>query len=203
MEIGAWVLNEACRQTAVWRRDLPELSAFTIAVNVSPVQLLDPGFLATVDDALSTSGLPASALVVEITENILIERTEEMLGLLVALKSRGVRLAIDDFGTGYSSLSYLSRFPVDILKIDRSFVSQVNQGTDERELTRTIVRLGQSLSLTLVAEGIEQADQLDSLRVMSCQLGQGFLFSRPVRPEEIEAAVLAGRPVDASLLPLR
>ena len=203
VEIGAWVLNEACRQTAVWRRDLPELSAFTIAVNVSPVQLLDPGFLATVDDALSTSGLPASALVVEITENILIERTEEMLGLLVALKSRGVRLAIDDFGTGYSSLSYLSRFPVDILKIDRSFVSQVNQGTDERELTRTIVRLGQSLSLTLVAEGIEQADQLDSLRVMSCQLGQGFLFSRPVRPEEIEAAVLAGRPVDASLLPLR
>ena len=107
--------------------------------------------------------------------------------LLVGLKERGIRLAIDDFGTGYSSLSYLHRFPVDILKVDRSFVSGVSTGSDEEELTRTIVRLGQSLGLVVVAEGIEVTEQLTSLQVMGCDQGQGFLFSRPVPPSELEA----------------
>ncbi len=192
-EIGSWVLREACRQTALWRSTVPELEILTVAVNVSPLQLVRPDFLSVVDAALLDSGLPAAALVIELTENILIERTEDMLDLLGALKERGVRLAIDDFGTGYSSLSYLSRFPVDILKIDRAFVSRLAEGSEEEELTRTIVRLGQSLALTTVAEGIEQTDQLEALRVMGCDLGQGFLFSHPITPDSLLAAVVAMR----------
>jgi diguanylate cyclase (GGDEF)-like protein/PAS domain S-box-containing protein len=192
-EIGTWVLREACRQTARWRATEPELAALTVAVNVSPLQLVHRDFLLVVAKALSDAGLPPEALVIELTENILIERTEEMLGLLSGLKAQGVRLAIDDFGTGYSSLSYLSRFPVDILKIDRSFVSRLASGSEEEELTRTIVRLGQSLSLVTVAEGIEEQSQLDSLRIMGCELGQGYLFSRPVTPQALLAAVVATR----------
>ena len=192
-EIGTWVLREACRQTADWRTTVPELADLTVAVNVSPLQLVHHEFLAIVDAALLDSGLPAAALVIELTENILIERTDDMLSLLGALKERGVRLAIDDFGTGYSSLSYLSRFPVDILKIDRAFVSRLAAGSEEEELTRTIVRLGQSLCLTTVAEGIEETDQLETLRVMGCDLGQGYLFSHPITPETLLAAVVALR----------
>ncbi|MCW2778532.1 MAG: Signaling protein ykoW [Frankiales bacterium] len=188
VELGAWVLREACRQTAVWRAGRPELAALDIAVNVSSRQLDDPGFLATVDAALADAGLPGSGLTIELTESVLVEHDEQMQELLAALKRRGVRLAIDDFGTGYSSLSYLHRFPVDVLKVDRSFVSGVAAGSDEEELTRTIVRLGQSLGLVVVAEGIEEAEQLQSLQVMGCDLGQGFLFSRPVPAGELEAA---------------
>jgi len=184
-EIGSWVLHEACRQTAAWRRTSALLGELTVAVNVSPLQLTSRDFLTTVATALADSGLPPEALVIELTENILIERTDNMLTLLNELKATGVRLAIDDFGTGYSSLSYLSRFPVDILKIDQSFVSELSHGSDEEELARTIVRLGQSLGLMIVAEGIEEEDQLRRLRLMGCQLGQGYFFSRPVSAPDL------------------
>ena len=151
-----------------------------IAVNVSPHQLNAPGLLETVDEALADAGLPAHLLTIELTESVLVEHTEPMRELLAALKVRGVRLAIDDFGTGYSSLSYLHRFPVDVLKIYRSFVSGMASGSDEEELTRTIVRLGQSLGLTVIAEGIELEGELHSLQSMGCDLGQGYLFSKPV-----------------------
>ncbi len=187
VELGAFVLHEACRQTAHWRRTRPELAALDIAVNVSSRQLDDPGFLAVVDAALAAAGLPGSALTVELTESVLVEHDEQMQDLLARLKQRGVRLAIDDFGTGYSSLSYLHRFPVDVLKVDRSFVSGVAAGSDEEELARTIVKLGQSLGLVVVAEGIEEDAQLQSLQVMGCDLGQGFLFSRPLLPADLEA----------------
>ena len=186
VELGRWVLHEACRQAAEWRRTRPDVLELGIAVNVSPHQLNAPGLLETVDAALEASGLPAHLLTVELTESVLLEHTAQMRDLLAALKARGVRLAIDDFGTGYSSLSYLHRFPVDVLKVDRSFVSGMVAGSDEEELTRTIVRLGHSLGLTVIAEGIEQDAELEALQGMGCDLGQGYLFSRPV-PAELVA----------------
>jgi len=183
VELGQWVLHEACAQVAQWRRTRPDVLELGIAVNVSPHQLQAPGLLASVDAALRASGIPAHLLTIELTESVLLEHTEQMRDLLAALKARGVRLAIDDFGTGYSSLSYLHRFPVDVLKIDRSFVSGMRSGSDEQELARTIVRLGHSLGLTVIAEGIEQDAELEALQSMGCDLGQGYLFSRPVPPE--------------------
>ena len=185
VELGTWVLHQACQQAAEWRRTRPEVLGLGVAVNVSPHQLRAPGLLETVDAALRLAGIPASLLTIELTESVLVEHTEQMRDLLAALKARGVRLAIDDFGTGYSSLSYLHRFPVDVLKVDRSFVSGMASGSDEEELTRTIVRLGHSLGLTVIAEGIEDEGEMQSLQDMSCDLGQGYLFSQPVPAERV------------------
>jgi EAL domain-containing protein (putative c-di-GMP-specific phosphodiesterase class I) len=134
--------------------------------------------------ALSHSGLPADRLCLEMTESVLMNDTEENLALLKRLKALGVRLAIDDFGTGYSSLSYLHRFPVDTLKIDRSFVERLGQPGDEAALARTIVQLGQSLGMVTVAEGIEQHGQFIALNHMTCELGQGYYFSHPMPADE-------------------
>jgi EAL domain-containing protein (putative c-di-GMP-specific phosphodiesterase class I) len=131
------------------------------------------------------------------TESVLLERTEQTLERLHELKGLGVRLAIDDFGTGYSSLSYLSRFPVDVLKVDRSFIAQLQEESNERELTRTIVQLGGSLEMLTVAEGVETQAQLDTLRTLGCDLAQGFLFSEPRPAAEVEA-MLAGAPIAAA-----
>lgn len=187
IDIGAWVLVTACHWASRWRRRDP---AFTVAVNVSGRQLVDGSFIDTVKSALAVSGLPAEALVLEMTESILIERTDLTIDLLHELKSLGVGLAIDDFGTGYSSLSYLGRFPVDTLKIDKSFVEKLGVENDDKvELTRAIVRLGTTMSLKTVAEGIEELSQLAMLRSMGCSNGQGFLFSRPVPAEELDEMV--------------
>jgi len=187
VDIGAWVLVEACARAGGWRRLDP---AFTVAVNVSGRQLAAGSFIETIQHALDVSGLPAAALVLEMTESTLIEHTDFTIDLLYRLKSLGVGLAIDDFGTGYSSLSYLGRFPVDTLKIDRSFVEKLGADDDDKvELTRAIVRLGATMSLTMVAEGIEKPSQLAILQSMGCSNGQGFLFSHPVPPEELDAMV--------------
>ena len=126
------------------------------------------------------SGLPAESLVLEMTESVLMDDSQTVLDILGQLKQLGARLAIDDFGTGYSSLSYLHRFPVDILKIDRSFVERLSRTSDNAELARTIVRLGQSLQLQTVAEGVEDSAQFLALRRMGCDVGQGFYFGRPM-----------------------
>jgi EAL domain-containing protein (putative c-di-GMP-specific phosphodiesterase class I) len=141
-----------------------------------------------VDDvaqALEESGLPPSSLVLEMTESVLMDDNEDVLTILQRIKALGARLAIDDFGTGYSSLSYLHRFPVDMLKIDRSFVERLSHASDNAELARTIVRLGQSLQLVTVAEGVEDSAQFLALRRMGCDVGQGFYFGRPMESEEI------------------
>jgi hypothetical protein len=135
--------------------------------------------VADVADALRGSGLPPNSLVLEMTESVLMDDNETVLTILRQLKELGVRLAIDDFGTGYSSLSYLHRFPVDILKIDRSFVERLSRMSDDAELARTVVRLGQSLQLVTVAEGVEDHAQFLALRRMGCDIGQGFYFGRP------------------------
>jgi diguanylate cyclase (GGDEF)-like protein/PAS domain S-box-containing protein len=186
-EIGSWALTECCAQGARWQRYAAPGGFFKIAVNVSARQL-EVGLPRQLRDALAESGLPGQALTLEMTESVLMERTEDSVELLRRLKTIGVKVAVDDFGTGYSSLSYLSRFPVDILKIDRSFVQNIG-GDDpgSAELVTTIVRLGESLRLETVAEGIETDQQRDLLRDLGCTYGQGFLFARPMAAEDLDA----------------
>ena len=190
--LGRFALQESCRQLARWRR-----AGYTIgiAVNLSARQIQAPGLVDTVAAALRANAVPASALTLEITENVLVDHDERTIAKIELLRELGVRLAIDDFGTGYSSLAYLRRFPVDVLKVDRSFVSGVGQGGDLDSLTATIVRLGRELGLTLVAEGIEEREQLDALTAMGCHRGQGYLFSRPTTPEAISGLLRVGTPL--------
>src|SRR5207245_2752396 len=161
-EIGAWVLREACTQGAAWREALSESdrAEFKVAVNLSGRQIASTSLIGTIEDALAISGLDPSALILEMTESVMITSTADTLELLRQLKRLGIQLAIDDFGTGYSSLSYLSRFPVDLLKVDRSFVEKVADDAHSAELVQTIVQLGGSLGLHTVAEGIESTEQL-------------------------------------------
>jgi len=184
--IGAQVLRAACHQTAVWRRS-PDLADLSVSVNLSPRQLQEPGLLADVRDALLSSGLPACALVLEITENLLVRDVDAAKSRLDELKALGVRLAVDDFGTGYSSLSYLSRLPVDILKVDKAFVAGIADGSSAGKLAGAVIALADSLGLETVAEGVETPEQVQALLAHGCTRLQGFLFSRPV-----PAAVLPG-----------
>lgn len=178
IDLGHWVLSEACRQARAWQkvsgRPVP------VSVNLSPRQIDKPGFVDDVRQILAQTGLTADALTLEITESVLMGDTETAIATLLALKQLGVKLAIDDFGTGYSSLSYLQRLPVDSLKIDRSFVATLNTGGADAALVRTIIALGGALGLDTVAEGIEEAAQLQALISLGVGFGQGFYFSRPL-----------------------
>ncbi|MBL8419016.1 MAG: EAL domain-containing protein [Dechloromonas sp.] len=181
--IGEWVLREACRQIRAWQDDgLPPL---IVAVNVSPLQFRQAGFVDTVARALATSGLEARFLELELTEGTVMDDVELSLNALSALKRMGVELALDDFGTGYSSLAYLKRFPVGKLKIDRSFVRNLEADPDERAIASTIVSIGRSLRLSVLAEGVETKEQYAILRDIGCELAQGYLFSRPLPPEDL------------------
>ena len=181
--IGRWVLREACRQMQEWRQRHPELQ---LSVNLSGRQMRDPGLVADVAEALQDTGLPAQALTLEMTESVLMDDIEGALRTLRALKALGLHLAIDDFGTGYSSLSYLGKFPVDSLKIDRSFVS--GPGASENQaLVATILEMGRSLKLEVVAEGIERPEELAELRRLDCQVGQGYLFAKPLTGADMAA----------------
>jgi diguanylate cyclase (GGDEF)-like protein/PAS domain S-box-containing protein len=178
--IGAIVLTEACNQMRRWQRDYPALGSLTLSVNVSVRQLQDPTLPEVVAATLAQSGLDPSALVLELTESVLADDSERTLGVLAQLKALGVRLAIDDFGTGYSSLSYLRRFPIDVIKIDRSFIAGLPAGPDALALVQAIVHLGQTLSLQTIAEGIEDAGQLTELQALGCDIGQGYYLARPM-----------------------
>jgi diguanylate cyclase (GGDEF)-like protein/PAS domain S-box-containing protein len=180
--IGRWVLQEACRQGVLLHERFPRSTPLTMSVNLSVKQLQSESIVTDVGDALAESGLPPSALVLEITETVMMADTDLAVRRLNELKELGVLLAMDDFGTGYSSLSYLSRFPVDILKMDRSFLSAEHE---ESGLAGAIIALGNSLSLDVVAEGIEQPEQIASLRLLGCELGQGFLFAKPMNEEAL------------------
>jgi EAL domain-containing protein (putative c-di-GMP-specific phosphodiesterase class I) len=184
--LGAWVLREACRQAAEWQRSTAHRDKpLALSINLSGRQLQVPEVVEDVAAALRESGLQPDSLVLEMTESVLMDDDENVLAILRRLKSLGARLAIDDFGTGYSSLSYLHRFPVDMLKIDRSFVERLSHASDNAELARTIVRLGQSLQLVTVAEGVEDSAQFLALRRMGCDVGQGYYFGKPMASEEI------------------
>ncbi len=176
-EIGRWVLESACSQGADWRE---AGYAVGVAVNVSAHQLDTDQFIADVEAALARSGLDPEALTLEITESTLMRNVEETVGRLAAVKQLGARIAIDDFGTGYSSLAHLQRFPVDAVKIDRSFIAGLNQNKEGETLIHTLVQLGKALSIETFAEGIEQHQQLSKLIDEDCESGQGFLYSRPL-----------------------
>ena len=185
VDIGRWVLQQACAQIRQWS-ELWGGATPSVSVNLSGRQLLHPGLATDVAVALQLSGVEPSQLVLEMTESVLLEHNDETVGTLRLLKDLGVRLAIDDFGTGYSSLSYLHRFPFDVLKIDRSFVERLSQEAPERSLASGIVRLGEGLNLKMVAEGIEEADQLRALQTIGCELGQGYYFSRPLAAADLD-----------------
>src|SRR5690606_2457278 len=181
--IGAWVLRTACRDARPWY----DRYGVAISVNVSGRQLDEAGFADLVEEVLAESGLPGSALVLELTESNLIATvgTREASRELERIRSLGVRVAIDDFGTGYSSLSYLSRLPVDIVKIDRSFVQQLDPGHGQRQwaFIRAILHLVESMGLHAIAEGVETQEQAAALRELRCPSAQGFLFARPMPAE--------------------
>jgi len=189
--IGDWVLCEACRQAQAWcEAGLPPM---TMAVNVAPVQFRQAGFVAVVAGALATSGLEAGRLELEVTERTVMYEADINLGTLSALHRMGVELSLDDFGTGYSSLAYLKRFPVGKLKIDRSFINDLEVDSDDRAIASTIVSMGRNLRLTVLAEGVENAEQLALLRQMGCDMAQGFHFSRAL-PADAIARLLAEQP---------
>ncbi|MEN3373210.1 EAL domain-containing protein [Dechloromonas sp. ZS-1] len=189
--IGDWVLCTACRQAQAWQAaGLPPIS---VAVNVAPVQFRQAGFVDMVAGALASSGLQASALELEVTERTVMHDADIHLGTLSALSRMGVELALDDFGTGYSSLAYLKRFPVGKLKIDRSFIGDLDTNPDDQAIASTVVSMGRSLRMTVLAEGVETPGQLALLRRMGCDMAQGYLFSRPVPADEM-ADLLARQP---------
>jgi diguanylate cyclase (GGDEF)-like protein len=185
--IGRWVLKTACEQAITWQKQgLPPLS---IAVNLSPRQFQDENLLRDVDEVLQRTGLEPALLELEITESMVMQNAARAIKLLAALRARGVRLAIDDFGTGYSSMSLMKQFPIDTIKIDRSFVRDLEKNPQDRAIATAIISMGKALGLTIVAEGVETEGQSEFLKGGSCDELQGYLFSRPVSPAEISALI--------------
>ena len=178
--LGMWVLEEACRQVVAWHEQFPTKPPLTLSVNLSPRQFQQASLVAEVAEALRASGLPASRLKLEITEGVIMRDAEATIRTLWELKDLGLQLAIDDFGTGYSSLSYLKRLPLDVLKIDRSFVSGIGQNQEDTAIVHAIMALAKSLNLRVTGEGIETAEQATLLGEWGCDRGQGYLFSKPL-----------------------
>lgn len=183
VRVGDWVLRQACRQTARWQRE--GRHDLYCSVNLSSRQLQQPGFAGRVRQILADSGLSPCSLVLEITESLLMQDGADTLACLRELAAQGVRLALDDFGTGYSSLGYLKRYPLHILKVDRSFITRVPDDPELSAICRAIIGLGHSLGLEVVAEGVERQEHLDFLHREGCRFAQGFLFSRPQAPEQL------------------
>jgi diguanylate cyclase (GGDEF)-like protein/PAS domain S-box-containing protein len=197
--LGLWVLETACAQARRWQQAFPA-QPLQLSVNVSTRQLTEPDFVRAVGDVLGVTELPPETLAIEITEGLLLGDRDEVIARLEALKALGLRVAVDDFGTGYSSLSHLRHFPIDILKIDKSFVDGIECDPAKAKLVQGIVNLGDSLLLEVVAEGIEEQGQADEFTAMGLPLGQGFLFSAPVPAAAIDTmlAAQASRPVAAA-----
>jgi diguanylate cyclase (GGDEF)-like protein/PAS domain S-box-containing protein len=199
--IGRWVLFEACRTAASWGLE-DDAAPPSISVNVSPLRFRHPGFVEELKEVLATTGLPPERLVLEITESALVEDVAKVVERLEELKKLGVQLAIDDFGTGYSSLSYLKHFPVDVLKIDKTFIDSIALGAEDSALARAVLSLGQSLGLTIVAEGVEEGAQAEVLKGLGCPLAQGYRFSRPVPASEIARLIEGWIPASVPSTPV-
>ena len=195
LPIGQWVLREACRHVGAWQKIHSTDPPLFISVNLSPRQLLDPDLTTYVEEGLRDGGLEGSSLVLEITETMIMKDVPGTSKALHDLKRYGVRIALDDFGAGYSSLMYLQDLPVDILKVDKSFVDGIAAAGDEPGLTGAIITLSHSLGLETIAEGIEEREQLLHLRALGCEMGQGFHFARPAAPEGIAELLGTSLPV--------
>lgn len=186
MPLGAWVLEKAAVNVAHWQQEVPRPDSLYINVNVSARQFRDPGFLDEVRTVLESSGLAAGSLVLELTETVLMHSDEQIREVMRQLKDLGVGMAIDDFGTGFSSLSYLREFPIDLLKVDKSFIDDIGVDKQQVALVEGIVRIADTLGLQVIAEGIEEVEQRDRLAAMGCRFGQGFLFARPMTADQAE-----------------
>jgi EAL domain-containing protein (putative c-di-GMP-specific phosphodiesterase class I) len=198
MAIGHWVLQEACSSARELQERFPAPEPLHMAVNLSARQLQRPEIVAEVRDVLSTSGLDPRTLILEITESVMMADMELSIARLRALKKLEVRLAVDDFGTGYSSLNYIRRFPVDILKVDKSFVDGVAEGGQASALTTAVIELAGILGLQPVAEGIERPDQLEKLVSLGCDLGQGYFFARPLDLADLHLMLEERRSAEAA-----
>ena len=190
-ELGWWNLREACRQISEWRAGVIAHSHLTMSVNLSAKQFLQPNLVEDIRKLLGELALPPEALRLEITESTVMADPSAAVEMLQQIKSLGIHLAIDDFGTGYSSLSYLHRFPLDTLKIDRSFISGMGDEGEGMEIARTILPMANNLRLDVVAEGVETIQQVALLKKLECKYGQGYYFSRPLTAEGT-TALLAG-----------
>ncbi len=181
IDVGEWVIRQACRDLAQWRAR--GLTGLHVAVNVSARQFRSPHLTSIIEDALASSGLPGSALEIELTESSVMTDTELSIAALTAIKAHGVRVSVDDFGTGYSSLAYLKKLPVDVLKVDRSCIRDIPHA-DDGSIANCVIALGSTLGLTVIAEGVETAEQLTFLNNTGCTSYQGYLFSRPLPAED-------------------
>jgi EAL domain-containing protein (putative c-di-GMP-specific phosphodiesterase class I) len=190
-------------QNMAWQRD--GLPAISMAVNLSPRQFLDDNLLRDIDEVLISTGMPAHQLQLEITESMVMQNVDRAVKLLDQIQSRGVRLAIDDFGTGYSSMSLMKQFPIDTIKIDRSFVRDLENSSEDRAIAKAIISMGKALGLTVVAEGVETAEQDAFLRGHECDELQGYLFSKPIPAESIAVLLrptLSSPSLQPSVFPL-
>ncbi len=192
-QIGHWVLTEACRQMSLWQKHMPTAIPISVSVNLSGQQLAQPDLIEQVEQMLGETGLDPRWLKLEITESVVMENAKSTVAMLSRLRALGLELHIDDFGTGYSSLSYLHRFPVDMLKIDRSFVSNMNVEDKNTEIVRTIIQLARNLGMGVVAEGVQTAEQFAQLKALGCEHAQGFYFSRPLDSKQAAALIAEGR----------
>jgi diguanylate cyclase (GGDEF)-like protein len=185
LPIGRWVLEETCRQVRQWQQQHSSATSLVVSVNLSARQLQHPALAEEITAILQATSLSPACLKLEITESAMMQEADTTIRTLRKLKHLGIQLAIDDFGTGYSSLAYLKRFPIDILKIDRSFVDQLGQNAEDTAIVQAIITLARTLNLCVTAEGIERADQLDMLRVLGCDHGQGYFFARPLPKDQL------------------
>jgi EAL domain-containing protein (putative c-di-GMP-specific phosphodiesterase class I) len=204
--IGRWVLGEASAQAVEWARRWPELGPLTLSVNISARQLQDRAFVGEVAEIVAEHGLPAERVVLELTESSLVEDPDQAVRRLRGLRELGIRLAIDDFGTGYSSLGYLQRYPIEILKVHRAFVAELGRHPDEPALATAILQLAHHLGMQTVAEGVENAVQVEALRALGCGFAQGFYFSRPLSAQEFSAMLeerATARPGTPTGLPVK
>ncbi|MCS6791082.1 MAG: EAL domain-containing protein [Oscillatoriaceae bacterium SKW80] len=189
--LGNWVLLEACRQLRQWQEKFPAARELTISVNLSGKQLSQPDLLSQIDSILQQTGIDAYCLKLEITESVLMDNAAAAVALLEQLRARNIGLCIDDFGTGYSSLSYLHRFPINTLKIDRSFVVEMGGDNENSEIARAIVMLAHNLGMYVVAEGVETEQHLVQLWAMQCEYAQGYFFSKPLDSKAAEELIAA------------
>ena len=191
--IGHWVLKTACRDAAHWTKLIAD--PVQVGVNLSALQFRHGDLIASIENALGASGLPADLLDLELTESMLVENPEETIESLKKLKDLGMSVSIDDFGTGYSSLSYLTRFPLDSLKVDRAFVANLPDDRDAVAIVRAIVSMAKNLGLKIIAEGVETENQVGFLHALGCHVGQGYLFSKPIPAEDFKKLLTGNRPV--------
>jgi EAL domain-containing protein (putative c-di-GMP-specific phosphodiesterase class I) len=199
--LGQWILQQACQQICKWQWQSPANRLLFMSVNVSGKQVGQADFVSQIQQVLLETGLDPRHLKLELTESAVMENAERAVSLLQRLKGLGLQLSVDDFGTGYSSLGYLHRFPLDTLKIDRSFIGRIDEADENIEIVRTVVTLAENMGMDVVAEGVETLGQLVQLRKLKCQYGQGYLFSRPVDAESAGVWIAKRPEWQASLFP--